>query len=186
MKNKKCMIITLGTGKGVEHGIAKSIAVNRPDKIIFIVSKETLEKNMPQNIAQILHRHLNCVLPEYETRLVDDPEKVEKVYQVTYEAIISALRENIMHEDIFLDFTSGTKAMSVGAALAAYLNKCRTMVYVGGSRRNPGDGRVIPNTEVVTIFTLQDMSMSDNYRQDAAADFAFQQKDEIKPPEIKV
>lgn len=76
-------------------------------------------------------------------------------------------------DDIYLDFTSGTKAMSVGAALAAYLNKCRTMVYIGGSERDKDTGRVISGTEVVMTFTLRDVF--GNYRPDVATDNVFQE-----------
>lgn len=170
---KKYMIITLGTGQGVEHGIAKSIVVNRPDNIIFIATKESVEQDMPQKISQMMRTHFKRDLPEYRMKLVDDPQNVEKVFQVTYEAIGMAQQGGAAREDIYLDFTSGTKAMSVGAALAAYLNKCRTMVYIGGSERDKDTGRVISGTEVVMTFTLRDVF--GNYRPDVATDNVFQE-----------
>lgn len=60
--------------------------------------------------------------------------------------------------------------MSVGAALAAYLNRCRTMVYIGGSERDAETGRVISGTEVVMIFTLRDVF--ENYQTEVATDAA--------------
>ena len=174
MMRKKCMLITLGTGKGVEHGLATSIKFNGPDTIIFIATKESLEQEMPQKIKEIMTTEFKRPLPEYEIKFVKDPQSVEMVYQAVYEAIISAQQANIARDDIYLDFTSGTKAMSVGAALAAYLNDCRTMVYVGGTRRGSETGRVIKDKEVVMTFTLR--NLSENYQPDATADFAFQQK----------
>lgn len=176
---KKYMIITVGTGKGVEYGLAKSIKFNGPDKIIFIATKESLDQEMPQKIGQIMRTHFKRTLPEHRIALVEDPQNVEKVYQVTYEAIRAAQQEGAAREDIYLDFTSGTKAMSVGAALAAYLNKCRTMVYIGGSERDPETGRVLSGTEVVMTFTLRDVF--ENYRPNAATDDVFQET----PREIK-
>ncbi len=37
---KKYMIITLGTGQGVEYGLAKIIKFNGPDNIIFIATRK--------------------------------------------------------------------------------------------------------------------------------------------------
>lgn len=83
MPQKKCMIITLGTGKGVEYGIAKSITFNAPDRIIFIATKEGLEQEMPDKIGQVMSDYFKHALPEHRTEIVDDPQNVEMVYQAT-------------------------------------------------------------------------------------------------------
>jgi hypothetical protein len=36
---KKLMIITLGMGQGVENGLVKSIVVNNPEGVIFVVTQ---------------------------------------------------------------------------------------------------------------------------------------------------
>ena len=47
-------------------------------------------------------------------------------------------------EEIQLDFTSGTKAMSSGAVLSAIYNQCASIKYITGQRKN---GVVIDGTE---------------------------------------
>ena len=41
---QKLMIMTIGTGGGVEHGIARSIIANNPEEIIFLVTEESRAK----------------------------------------------------------------------------------------------------------------------------------------------
>lgn len=75
----------------------------------------------------------------------------------TLKAIGDARELGYSSENIYLDFTSGTKAMSVGASLAAFLNDCRTMVYISGSERAPDTGRVVTGSEIVMVFKLHDL-----------------------------
>lgn len=140
----KALIITLGTGPGVESGIARSIQVNHPDAIRFIATRESAS-----TIARIetkLGYRLTCGEP----CLIEDGDDVEDCW-ATAEQLISSLIDNgVQPQDIFVDFTSGTKAMSAGAVLAAIGRECSGLVYVTG-KRGP-DSRVISGTErVITV-----------------------------------
>lgn len=154
---QKLMIITLGTGQGVENGIAKSIVVNSPEQLTFIATRGSLEQQMPDKVTESIKTLYHKEIPHYEIHTVKNAENVEEAYRVTLKAIESAKQQNYAPEDIYLDFTSGTKAMSVGAALAAFLYGCKTMVYIGGFQRDPETGRVITGSEVVMTFTLNDL-----------------------------
>jgi len=147
---KKLMVLTLGTGNGVENGIAKSITVNNPDQILFIATPASQE--MPDKIANALERLYHRALPPFEVRPLSQEAVVDYAYRATREAIDSALQQGYALEEIVLDFTSGTKAMSVGAAVAALLAECYNMVYIGGYERD-AQGRVITGTEIVMSFT---------------------------------
>jgi hypothetical protein len=156
---KKLMIITLGTGQGVEHGLAKSIVVNNPDGLILIVTQESLAQQMSDKLTQVVKDVYHQPMPriyEFPTVVYHEAD-VKEVYQATVEAITLARQHGYASEQIYLDFTSGTKAMSVGAALAAFLNGCRTMVYIGGFQRDATTGRVVSGSEIVMTFTLQNL-----------------------------
>ncbi|GAK51204.1 CRISPR-associated protein Cas02710 [Candidatus Moduliflexus flocculans] len=147
---KKLMVLTLGTGKGVENGIAKSITVNNPDRIVFIATPQSQE--MLEKIADALERLYHRALPPFDIKPLSQEMVVDYAYRAAREAIDAALQEGYALEEIVLDFTSGTKAMSVGAAVAALLAECYNMVYIGGYERD-AQGRVITGTEIVMSFT---------------------------------
>lgn len=159
---KKFMLITLGTGNGVENGIAKSISANKPDGIIFIKTHEGVKRQMPELVAQALQNLYKGDMPEvYQTDVVlQDEANVKEAYRVTLQSIEFVREHGYGLDEIVLDFTSGTKAMTVGAALAAFLTGCRTMVYIGGFQRDATTGRVITGSEEVITFTLNDLPES--------------------------
>ena len=55
----KYLVMTLGTGSGVESGLAYSIRVHNPDRVIFLASK-TSEKTIER---------IHPLVPEYKDRL---------------------------------------------------------------------------------------------------------------------
>lgn len=123
----KVCIISLGTGEGVEHGIAFSIRANNPDKIVFLIteqSKETIPK-----IEAELGFSLN-----YEILEVTDPNDIERCYFDTHQTIRKLLKEGYSPEEIYIDFTSGTKAMSAGVSLAGAFFEVQALLYVAGKK----------------------------------------------------
>ncbi len=174
---KRHLIITAGTGKGVEYGLAKSVVVNNPESMTYIMTTRSQELDMPGKIAHIVNTRYKQEMPEVlDCKAVIQHEgNLEEAYSVTLEAIEQAQRKGFAPEEIHLDFTSGTKAMSVGAAFAALLFGCRTMLYVGGFQRDPETGRVITGTEQLMHFTLNRIFGSNN-PQAIIADNVFQDK----------
>lgn len=142
----KVMIISLGTGRGVESGIAKSIQVNNPDKLFFIATEES--KSAIERIESVSGKKL-----VYETPLIiDNPEDVEGCWKMTAQLVRSLVQDGYCPEEICIDFTSGTKAMSAGCVLAGASLECGNLSYVGGGKRDI-NGRVISGTERVMILT---------------------------------
>jgi CRISPR-associated protein (TIGR02710 family) len=142
----KVMIISLGTGVGVENGIAKSIKANNPDKLFFLATEKS--KSAIERIESASGKKL-----VYETPLIiENPEDVEGCWKITAQLVRSLVREGYCPEDICIDFTSGTKAMSSGCVLAGASFECGNLSYVGGGQRDI-NGRVISGTERVIILT---------------------------------
>lgn len=120
------MIISLGTGRGVESGIAKSIQANNPDRLYFIATEES--KPAIERIESVLGKKL-----KYEPALLlDNPEDVEGCWKMTAQLVRSLVRDGYCPEEICIDFTGGTKAMSAGCVLAGASFECGNLSYVGG------------------------------------------------------
>ena len=136
--NMKAMVVTVGTGHGVESGILASIKQNNPDYIIFLTTekgKETLQRESLR--AEINKR--KC-----DVRIIENENDAEKCYKTAKEMIKKLKDEGY---SICVDFTSGTKAMTGGIVLAAIIEETPSLVYVTGERDK--NGRVIPHTERV-------------------------------------
>jgi len=144
------LIMTLGTGEGVEHGLACSIKTLNPDYVIFLGSPES---------PDLLER-LKPLGPEFEPRFqplrfMADKNDMEKCALDSRELILELLENGVSSEDIEADFTSGTKAMTAGLCIAAVALGVGRLVYVTGDR-DPQTGRVITGTErVLSIYPMR-------------------------------
>ena len=130
---KKVLLITLGTGvgpnedertKSLAHGILNSITINRPDWILFFGSDKSLKT-------------LESLKEQYFEKMGEKLESFEFVelkhfdeFSCCYESIANKIRELRDHE-IVVDYTSGTKTMSVSAAICALLYKATPFVVTG-------------------------------------------------------
>lgn len=153
----KALLMTLGTGRDVENGLAKSIQTHNPDKLYFIATNVSLD-TIPRIEAAIGHPL------QHESPLqVENAEDVEASWKTTAEAIRSILAAGFKAEDITLDFTSGTKAMSAGAVLAGVSLQCGWLSYVGGGKRDD-TGRVITGTERVITLTPNQVFLENRRR----------------------
>lgn len=143
------MVITLGVGEGVEHGIAKSIKAHNPNFISFIATEKSA--NMVSKIEEVLRRKLE----KFELIVLEDENDIQECYKKSREAIRKLEEKGFAREQIYIDFTSGTKAMSSGATLASISEECETLIYVAG-KRNQTTGRVITGTEkIITLTPLE-------------------------------
>jgi hypothetical protein len=159
---KKIMIITLGVGKDIQNGIAKSIVVNNPNMIIFLATKESLSLGMPEKVKEAIKSlYYQQEIPPVHNlaKIINNEGNVKEVYSITFDAIKTAISKGYKIDEIYLDFTCGTKAMSVGAALAAFLSGCKSMVYIGGYERDSNTGKVITGSEIVMTFTLANIPL---------------------------
>ncbi|MEM3431603.1 MAG: hypothetical protein QW783_03620, partial [Candidatus Micrarchaeia archaeon] len=131
---KKAMIITVGTGigndpdkvKSLASGINKSIKFGNPQYIKFITSKEGEE-----TIKEI--KKLNEDIPENDIKFLNTIDDINEIYDEINKVVIELMKKN--YDSITIDFTSGTKAMSVGAVLSATKFNLN-LSYISGERVN--------------------------------------------------
>ncbi|GBC99211.1 hypothetical protein HRbin17_01733 [bacterium HR17] len=138
----KGMVITVGVGSGIEHGIALSIQKFNPDFVIFLVTQQS--KATLGRIEQAA-KELRVQLPPYDLVEVSDENDVQKAYEAAVEAIRKLCEKGIAPTNTAVDYTTGTKPMSAGALYAGITENCADVVYVAGERDK--NGRVISGTE---------------------------------------
>lgn len=150
---KKALVITVGTGIGqneeatrsIAHGIVASIKNSHPDSIVFVVTKESKEKTIPE-----IKRQMPDLQP-YEMVNIKDMNDVNEVFEKLSSKVRDLRKEGY---EVVVDFTSGTKAMSAGAVLAA-TSEGTTISYIAGERV---EGRVpIGSEQILTNFPLKGM-----------------------------
>ncbi len=138
--------MTVGTGVGdseerihsLAHGLLQSIKQHRPDKIVFFgseLSKKTLQ-SMEKQSEQVLGRDL----PSHEFILIHHVDE----FNDCFIPIKDKIKEYSDYE-VLIDYTSGTKTMTMSAAISSVLYH-KDLVMVSGSR-NPS-GVVNPHTEI--------------------------------------
>ncbi|MEM4058596.1 MAG: TIGR02710 family CRISPR-associated CARF protein [Thermoplasmata archaeon] len=145
---KKAMIITVGTGigsdpdrvKSLASGIDKSIKNGNPQYIKFITSKEG-----EGTIKEI--KELNKDIPENDIFFLKTIEDINEIYEEINNVVIELMNKN--YESISIDFTSGTKAMSVGAVLSATKFNLN-LSYISGERVN---GKVAKGLEKIIFVS---------------------------------
>jgi len=136
----KALVITVGTGRNrtdIAGCICFSIKNQNPEFVMFIVTKKSEEETMP-----LILEKLKNSSPKYEIRKISDENDIEKIHEEC-KKFIKEIRYTL--EDIAIDYTSGTKAMSAGLFLAGLENNVGTVTYITGTRDETG--RVKPGTE---------------------------------------
>lgn len=133
----KVMIVTVGTGPNVAHGICFSIRDRNPEEVVFLVTEESKDKTMP-----IILKNRAMEDREHREIMLHDPNDVEKI-AAEAEDVIKSLKHK--KQDVAIDYTSGTKAMSAGVTIAGIKLKVGFLVYVTGERDERGV--VISGTE---------------------------------------
>jgi CRISPR-associated protein (TIGR02710 family) len=156
----KALVITVGVGvganreeasKSIAHAIVFSIRGNNPNKIFFIVSKESKESVVPLVLEKLESGFA------YELMEVSDENDLNNCFEVASRAIELAEEDGYR---VTVDFTSGTKAMSAGAVLAA-TGKMANLSYVSGKRVG---GKVVPGEEKLVISTSRKAVIEEQYR----------------------
>lgn len=142
---KSALVITVGTGQGIENAIIESINTHHPDDIVFLISdnEQSIEK-----IDKVKHKFEgeNLNYHEYE---ITDPNDFGIVYDVSKRAIQFLKANGYKDSSINADFTAGTKPMSAGLVYAAIAERINRISYVTGQRDPENHGRVIRGTEKV-------------------------------------
>lgn len=144
----KTLLVSVGTGQGVENGIVASLRSHNPAHVVFF----TTEKGC-QTVEKV--KELLKALPEHEVVLTSDENDIEECFSVAEKAIAS-IRERFPAAEFFVDFTSGTKAMSAAVAMAG-IDECRGLTYVWSRNRDPLTGRSLTGGSRVTTLAPNDI-----------------------------
>lgn len=149
-KKETVLLMTVGTGIGGEeatedlaHGIFYSIDHYNPDKVIFFGSE--LSKKTVEYVIKFFNDELDEEFDYYEfihLERIDD-----------FKTYFEAFKEKILELNdykVLIDYTSGTKTMTMAAAFASMLFR-KKLYFVGGERE---DGVVVRGTEKIISQNL--------------------------------
>jgi CRISPR-associated protein (TIGR02710 family) len=142
----RALFMTVGTGVGdseerihsLAHGLLQSIKQHRPDKIVFFgseLSKKTLKSMKNQS-----NKVLSGDLPFHEFILIQHVDEFNDCFMPIKDKITE-----YSDYDVLIDYTSGTKTMTMSASICSVLYH-KDLVMVSGSR-NPS-GVVKSHTEI--------------------------------------
>ena len=140
----KVLVISVGTGTkpkkqtvdSLARALAQSVERHRPDKVLFVVTKESEEITLPAILKNIKNY-------SYEKIKIDNPDNIQQIYE-TLQPKIRQIKDESSH--IVIDYTSGTKAMTAALATLATLYEANELSYITGKRVN---GIVQPGTEQI-------------------------------------
>jgi CRISPR-associated protein (TIGR02710 family) len=154
---KKAIIITIGTGFGVENGVVFSIRQQNPDLLCFIYSKES-EITLDAVLTKLSKKREDVLLKKF-----DEINDVEILYQEYSKYIDEILNKGYLPNEVVADYTSGTKSMSSALVSSAIAKEIGVLSYVYGLRDEKG--HVISDTERLSplspnaIFTEQKIKL---------------------------
>ncbi len=136
------MVVTVG---GSTKPIERSIFEHRPEFVSFFASQDTCDL-----IAQIKSSlEAQGVSIKSEVTLADDVNDLLHCHEKAEEAVQRVMRRGYERDNVIVDYTGGTKNMSVALALAAITHGV-SFSYVGGSERTKsGVGVVVDGHEIV-------------------------------------
>lgn len=138
--HNKVLIMPVGIGdgsdnqiEGLAHGLQYLISKMNPNLVIFLgseESKKTIKSIKKQYLEEFEEKHLNtkkqfkqCIFIQ-----LNDVDNFDECFTKFSQAI-----EYFEKSNIIVDYTSGTRTMSVAAAISGIINK-RQLVFVGGNR----------------------------------------------------
>jgi CRISPR-associated protein (TIGR02710 family) len=131
------MVISIG---GTPAPIIKSISTYRPEFISFFVSQDTNDQ-IPAIKAELINMGFRI---KSEVTITDDVNDLLHCHEKAEEAVRRAIDKKYKNEEIIIDYTGGTKNMSVALALAA-ITYGFSFSYVGGGKRTKEGIGVVEN-----------------------------------------
>lgn len=142
MSSKRALIVTVGTGTRpdvyIVKPLVKTIKDSRPDFLVLVVTERS------QTYGEAIIRELGLKDESYLLEELRDFDDFQAVFRDINRVFRRLTAMGYGCEQIQIDFTSGTKAMSSGAVLSAVYNECRSLKYITGQRKN---GVVVDGSE---------------------------------------
>ncbi len=133
----RAMIISVG---GTTAPIIKSITEHRPEFVSFFSSQDTCDK-----ISEIKRELQEANLSiKNEITLADDVNDLNHCFGKAEEAVKRVLSKGYHSDEVVVDYTGGTKNMSVALSLSAITHGF-SFSYVGGTERTKGGVGIVIN-----------------------------------------
>ncbi len=140
----KGLLLTVG---GTAAPLVHSLARVQPEAVVFVCSEETQATVVAVKQAAAADRSPQQT-PRHKTLIVDDPANLIDCHRRVSEGLDWLRGELGLHRDeIRIDFTGGTKAMSAAAVLAAAPDGYRFLYVSGTARDKNGVGVVVSGEE---------------------------------------
>jgi CRISPR-associated protein (TIGR02710 family) len=142
----KALIVSVGTGvsptkqavENLANAIAYSIKHHNPDKIFFITTEQSQKTTLPKILQKIKPK-------KYEIVKIESPDNMQVIYEMLQRKF-KQIRKNF--DQVTVDYTSGTKAMTATLAILATTYEVSELSYITGKRRGgivqAGTERIIP------------------------------------------
>lgn len=131
---RNVLLLTVGTGTRADVNIVKplvkTIKDSAPGFLGLIVS------DVSRTYAEEIVKQLGLSNHEFGLLRVSNPDNLEAIYCEIVDWIRSLVNRGYSPGEITVDFTSGTKAMTSGAVLAAVGWGCAGLKYITGKRKN--------------------------------------------------
>ena len=150
---KTYLILTVGTGTAGKHsnlaaGLRRTVELIGPEKFWLVPSTDEVSRLT----AELVHEGMSAFEPwgeEASFRCIGAPDSLEDCRRAVREVIVAARATMPKGGRLLVNPTSGTKQMSVGAALAALDEGIGELVFTVGER---ADGVVKTGTETLETF----------------------------------
>lgn len=146
---RRVLIQSVGTGgphNPVWDGMSHVIDQVRPDLVVWFCSEQTQRETLPKIRAKLSEQGWQ---PTTDREIVvADPDHLEELYR-EFTELIDSLRAEFPQVAIDVDYTSGTKAMSSAAAMAAVSRDVDHAHYAVGPR--DATGRATRTNRVVSL-----------------------------------
>lgn len=149
-RRKTALLMTVGTGIGgqvatedLAHAILFSIDNSNPDIVIFFGSEKS-----KKTVESVKEQYLNEFEEEFDYFEFIHLEQIDD-FKIYFEAFKRKIQELDGYK-IIIDYTSGTKTMTMSAAFASMLYR-KNLYFVGGECE---DGVVIRGTEKIISQNL--------------------------------
>lgn len=134
---KKALIVSVG---GTAEPLVKSIQHHAPEFVCFSASQETVTTTA--RVREALGEIARQI--SFEIELVDNENDLLECHATAAKAVQRVQRRGFGKDDVIIDYTGGTKNMSVALALAA-IEEGYSFSYIGGDRRTKDGVGIVEN-----------------------------------------
>lgn len=164
--SKVVLILTVGTGTqdsshSLRDALVGSVKTSNASHVYLVCSNSGPE--LAESVKAGLGDNWSCSIQKLNS---GDEDRVDKCYSQIRDLVLRVERD-IEPDAIDIDFTSGTKAMSAGAVLAAASLEVRCLRYISGDRLS---GIVQSGSEDFRAYTLPNY-LADSRLKLAVAEF---------------